>query len=300
MDSLRVFEVLKQKLLEKYRQAYPYFQGNLQQFRQADIANFQELLEEEQHARVSEKWFYTHLKPSVNEKLPRIDTLNLLARFVGSDSWEAFLFAEQQAPTKQKTVSLRSALLPALLLLLLISASFLWWPAEKGRVELCFVDAIRRVPITEVPIQVALLGEDENAQWQTKDSSACLLLNTKEVEEQLICSAPYYLTDTISLSVTKPNDQQEIALRTDDYALMIHYFSNSKAADWKKRRAQLNDVFAEEAVIYHLDPEGQRGMDILNKTEFINKMTIPLNSLREVEVLQTIYQDGQIVELRFK
>ena len=40
-------------------------------------------------------------------------------------------------------------------------------------------------------------------------------------------------------------------------------------------------------------------MDILNKTEFINRMTIPINTLQGVEVLQTTYLDGKIIELRF-
>ena len=80
---------------------------------------------------------------------------------------------------------------------------------------------------------------------------------------------------------------------------MIHYFSNSKVQDWKKRREQLAQVFSDEAVIYQLDPEGLRGMDILNKTDLINRMTIPSKSLRGVEVLETVYQDGKIIELRF-
>ena len=80
---------------------------------------------------------------------------------------------------------------------------------------------------------------------------------------------------------------------------MIHYFSNSKLTDWKRRKAQLEIVFSEDAMIYQIDPDGQLGMDILNKSEFINKLTIPINSLRNIEVLQTKYKAGKIVELRF-
>jgi hypothetical protein len=109
------------------------------------------------------------------------------------------------------------------------------------------------------------------------------------------------LPDTLHLSGREPLENPlKLPLQSDDYALMIHYFSNSKVADWKRRKAQLEAVFAEEAMIYQIDPGGQLGMDILNKSEFINKLTIPINSLRNVEVLQTKYEAGQVVELRFR
>ena len=132
-----------------------------------------------------------------------------------------------------------------------------------------------------------------------KPGEVCTTLPNVSENAQILCTARYYHSDTILIDKDDLPIKQDVYLRTDDYALMIHYFSNSKVQDWKKRREQLAQVFSDEAVIYQLDPEGLRGMDILNKTDFINRMTIPSKSLRGVEVLETVYQDGKIIELRF-
>ena len=295
-DGLRAFIELKALLLKRYRAAYPHFQGELADFRQADIANFQDLLEEHAQGLVSEKWFYTHLKVSDNEKLPRIDTLNLLARFVGFPSWEAFLYTREQQTSHKRRGWIVAA---ALIAILLTSAAFRWWPSTENSVTLCFYDALRRTPITDVEVGVSISYASLKAMQAVKPGEVCITFPNVSQNAQILCSARYYHSDTILIDKDDLPIKQDVYLRTDDYALMIHYFSNSKVQDWKKRREQLAQVFSDEAVIYQLDPEGLRGMDILNKTDFINRMTIPSKSLRGVEVLETVYQDGKIIELRF-
>jgi len=41
-------------------------------------------------------------------------------------------------------------------------------------------------------------------------------------------------------------------------------------------------------------------MEILNKQEFIDKMTVPSGSLKNIEVLDTRYREGKIMVLRFR
>ena len=298
MDAgLRAFAHLKTLVLEQYRQAYPHFQGKLADFRQVDIANLQDLLEQRMRGRISEKWFYTHLKVEENEKLPRVDTLDLLAGFVGYASWEAFCYAQQ----RQHVNSKRYWILAVLLLGLLgVTAAFRWWPGPEERLKLCFYDALRKTPITDVPVAVSLQSEHYATTLTTKVSEeSCITFPQVEQKVVAVCSAPYYHPDTIVVESSRLPISKDIHLRADDYALMIHYLSNSKVTDWKRRRDQLAQIFAEDAIIYQLEPEGLRGMDILNKTDFINRMTIPTKSLRGVEVLGTTYQDGKIIELRF-
>lgn len=297
-EGLRAFAQLKTAVLDRYRQAYPHFQGTLADFRQADILNFQGMLEQQLQDRVSEKWFYTHLKVRQNEKLPRIDTLDLLARFVGYASWEAFRFAQQQG---SKRIKSGWALGTGLLGLLLVLAAFRWWPLSEDAVTLCFYDALRQQAITEVPVNVSMWMEGKMIQQQQAEAGqSCIeLVFEGQHASKLISTAPYYFPDTLAVKTLGRTDKRDVYLQADDYALMIHYFSNSKVADWKKRREQLEQIFADDAVIYQVDPAGRYGMDILNKTEFINRMTIPINTLRGVEVLQTTYLDGKIIELRF-
>ncbi len=296
-DGLRAFSTLKALILEQYCQVYPHFQGKLTDFRQTDIANLQDLLEQRVQDRISEKWFYTHLKVAQNEKLPRIDMLDLLARFVGFESWEAFHFSheKQQGSRQQKWL-----LLAGLLLLLLITAAFTWWPPKiDAAFNLCFYDALRKEAIANVSVHLSVEIDGQTLQqMSTKAGEHCISVPNVTTDTKLICTASYYHPDTISLVDIHSTQVVDVHLQVDDYALMIHYFSNSKIEDWKRRRSQLNNIFDEDAIIYQVDPEGQYGMDILNKSEFINRMTIPSKSLRGVEVLNTRYRNGKIVELR--
>lgn len=300
MDPLRALALLKQRLLERYRQEYPHFRGSLVDFRQKDIANFQQLLEEQEQDRVSEKWFYTHLKVETNEKLPRIDTLNLLSRFAGFPSWEAFCYAHEQQNSGKQHKWMAAVMIAVLLGILVITAAFRWWPNAEENITLCFYDALRKTPITELSVTVNMQVNNETM-WQgtTPVGESCLTFSAVEKGASYICTARYYHPETVAITGTIAANSKDVYLQADDYALMIHYFSNSKVTDWKSRREQLAQVFSDEAIIYQLDPEGLRGMDILNKSDFINRMTIPSKSLRGVEVLSTTYLDGKIIELRF-
>jgi hypothetical protein len=42
------------------------------------------------------------------------------------------------------------------------------------------------------------------------------------------------------------------------------------------------------------------GMEMYNKEEFIDKLTMPLNSLKNIEIIETIFDGNRIKELRFK
>ena len=78
MNELECFYHLKKELLRGYQETYPEWKRPIQDFKGKEIANFQELLEEKVNSQISEKWFYTHLKPTRNEKLPRMDMLDLI------------------------------------------------------------------------------------------------------------------------------------------------------------------------------------------------------------------------------
>ncbi|MEM1216691.1 MAG: hypothetical protein AAGJ82_13440 [Bacteroidota bacterium] len=297
MLAREAFAHLKQDLVRQYQTAYPHFQGTLADFRQQDIAQLQALLMEKVQGRVSEKWFYTHLKGKPQDKLPRIDMLNLLARFVGADSWAAY--AGQVAAKSKPSVHTSNWprwwwLVPVLLIIL----GWRWAMWEQPMdLYLQFVDALRQVPITETNVQVQVVTPDQQTELFFSNEQGQVILPEVADVVTIYTQAAYYLPDTLQL---RPQTEEHlVALQSDDYALMIHYFSTAKVEDWKRRREQLDQAFADEAVIYQLDPQGQLGMDMLNKQEFINKLTIPINSLRNVKVWKTRYAAGQIVELRF-
>lgn len=80
---------------------------------------------------------------------------------------------------------------------------------------------------------------------------------------------------------------------------MIHYFSNSNVKDWLKRKDELNQMISDNAKIFQV-VNGTVGVEMYNKWEFINKLTLPSSGLRDIEILDTQYNDEKISHLRFK
>ncbi|MGC9341320.1 MAG: hypothetical protein ACP5E3_01320, partial [Bacteroidales bacterium] len=89
------FEMLKEQVVRKMQLSHPEVPGLLSDWKGQDILAFQVELQETLKENISEKWFYTHMK-SNHKKLPRIDTLNLLSRFVGYKSWNDFKYNHER------------------------------------------------------------------------------------------------------------------------------------------------------------------------------------------------------------
>ena len=53
------------------------------------------------------------------------------------------------------------------------------------------------------------------------------------------------------------------------------------------------------AQIVQVYPTAQIGVEIYNKEEFIDKMTMPLKSLKNIEILETKHSEDGIIYVRF-
>ncbi len=76
------------------QQSYPGINPVISEWKGQEIVDFQEELLQKVNARISEKWFYSHMK-SEKSILPRIDILNLLSSYVGYANWNEFRFKMQ-------------------------------------------------------------------------------------------------------------------------------------------------------------------------------------------------------------
>jgi len=305
MQKMAYFYLLKDELLQKYQQEHPAWKGAIHDFKTREIANFQALLEKTVGSRISEKWFYTHIKPQENKKLPRIDTLDMLSAFIGYKDWEAFveeqyerqqqpaeLIEEEIMPTRSKrTFWLLGGIFSLVFLLALIFLQ------KKNVYTICFVDADQGKRI-ETPIEVQVFNIGESPVIRQTDAVGCIRFEAVDTKIHFAVSAPYYKSDTIIRSVNKVEDKEVIKLRKDDFALMIHLFSNNNLKDWKKRRKQLDKMISDQAVIFQINDDNL-GLEMYNKSEFINKLTMPINSLKNIRIVDTKYKKGKIVEMRF-
>ena len=117
----------------------------------------------------------------------------------------------------------------------------------------------------------------------------------------MVISSPYYKTDTIVRILKKLNHNEIISLHANDYALMIHFFSQMKVADWEKRRSRLEKMIDDGAMIYQVFSDKKAtGMDLFNKQEFIDKLTMPSGSLKNIEILETKFSQEKITVLKFR
>ena len=287
------------------QQSYPGINSAISEWKGQDITDFQEELLSKVNAHISEKWFYTHMK-STNKTLPRIDVLNLLSKYAGYANWSDFIYKNPElVPADSLPVGKNAnrylILVPALVLIIVCAFYGLFRLFNTREYQFCFYDADTREPVTNVKIEVRLLLEGESPVINFSNNDGCFLLKTDKSRIKMVVSAPYYKTDTI-VRIVKKLDQKEIVnLHANDYALMIHYFSQMKLDDWQKRRERLEEMFDDGAMIYQVfGDKNAIGTELFNKQEFIDKLTVPSGSLKNIEVLDTKFRKEKIMLLRFR
>lgn len=295
----KYFEILKQKIAEQLLIGFPSVDQDISKWKGQDIIYFQEELQQKVNGRISEKWFYTHLK-STAEKLPRIDMLNMLSEYVGYTDWNDLKLKNGAAIPRTKlpfSTRLLIILSPIIIVTVAFFGVLLFRP--PATCEFCFVDSNSREKIDSIPIEIILLHEGESPQYMQCDSNGCFYIESDESLVKFIVKSSYYKTDTITRVLNKSLTSEQIRLKTNDYAMIIHYFSTANVADWKKRRAQLDKMIASDAQIFQVFDDNL-GMEMYNKHEFINKLTMPLKSLKNIEIIETVYTGSEISTLRFR
>lgn len=165
----------------------------------------------------------------------------------------------------------------------------------------CFVDADDRQAISNNLLKIQWLKKDESPLVLSCDSAGCIEVEASEEIVSLVVGGLYYKTDTIVRQLNPEIGTETIELKKDDYALMLHYFSKTKIKDWKKRREQLSLMIAPDARIVQVYDANNLGMELYNKEEFIDKLTMPIGSLGKIEILETHYSpNGLMQDIRFR
>jgi hypothetical protein len=300
----RYFELLKQKIAEVMKKTYPGINPEIGEWKGQEITDFQEDLRIRANATISEKWFYTHMK-STHTSLPRIDMLNILSMYAGYANWDDFIYRnaprEPRAKSRPETGNRYFVLVPLITLGIIALVFLLFRLFSTQEYSIRFLDADTQEPISGSRIEVSILADGESPVQYLSGTDGVLHFKTGKSRIRMVVRAPYYQADTIVRMVTRLNRRETVMLKPDDYALMIHYFSTMKVDDWQKRRQRLDGMIDDGAMICQVvnGPEAT-GMALYNKEEFIDKLTIPSGSLKNLEVLGTRTRDGKIVLLRFR
>lgn len=294
--ELEQFNRLKSEISQKMNEKFAMSSLDITQWKGQDIVFFQEELELTVKGRISSKWFYTHIKSS-GDSLPRIDVLNMLCAYVGYQNWSDF--AGQEEPlvplTKQKYFWLKLIVLA--IPFFIIMSVMVFGDRNPAKYTITVIDFDTNKPPVD-PIQIHWIQEGESAKVLTSDSAGNIQVLVNNNTNQFILKSAYYKPDTLTRWI-KQEGGEIFKIKTDDYALMVDYFSNSKVEDWKRRRQILNDIFDDGARIVEVIGDNI-GIEYYSKEEFVNKLTLPLSSLKSLQVLSTERKNGKIIKMRVK
>lgn len=292
--DLHLFSLLKQAVARVFLEKN-HAPKEISHWKGEDIVAFQEDLFKKTNGRVSEKWFYTYIKNSPT-KLPRIDMLNLLCLYSDEQNWHAFK-AKHGASQKSLPKNRRKApwLIFSGLLIILFTMYFI--RKKNNTFQFCMVDEDRKEAITQIPIDIKILQKNLSPIYIKTDSLGCFTYVTSEDIIQFIVRSPYHKTDTIVRHIDG-NANSVIPVRTDDYALMLQYYSDGSMTEVQKRKTQLRQLIATDAEIYQLFPQ-HSGVELYSKEDFIAKLLIPTSSLKHIKILDKRYTNGKITKLKF-
>ncbi len=279
MNELNSFFDLKIQVLNQYKIFYPYFNGDWKSFSSEDIRNLIEKIEEKTGKTLSEKWIYTHLKPADNQKLPRKDTLNILAEFVDCNSWDEFLFKSTIDIAEPKRKNVTRIIRLIVLLLLFVSTIFLtikYFNSENKK-DIELKNEYTGKPIQVDQVTVYKVENDKKIPIVVNDSK----IELNEDDKKIVIESPFFETKEI----VNPHEQKQILIKPDDYAMVLKTFIESDLKDWKTRKSQLDKILSDELEVILLF-QNDLGAEYMNKEDFASKLIIPTSETKKWEILQ--------------
>ncbi|MGC4041712.1 MAG: hypothetical protein QM710_13230 [Flavobacterium sp.] len=303
MTELEHFQRLKQQVLLKYQEHYPFFKGSWKTFSAQDIQNLIGLIEEKNKHTISEKWIYTHLKPETNQKIPRKDMLNILAQFVGISGWDEFVF--ETVPETAPGSALQKK--PAKIwwaVLLICTGIAVWYfgfhsSAAPKENSIQLNNEFTNEKIQSDEVKVVQLEDSVEKPLEVKDGKVQVSPSGKK-ETKLLVKSPFYHPKTIIVNNEEPEPPKQVALTPDDYAMMLKAFMVSDVKDWQTRKVQLNKILADDLeVIVML--KGNIGAEYFDKNEFSQKLIVPTAAIRKMKIIELENnEDNKIRFIRIK
>lgn len=299
MTELEQFQELKDKVLLKYQEQYPFFQGTWKTFSSQDIQNLIGLIEVQCKQTISEKWIYTHLKPETNSKIPRKDMLNILSQFVGYSGWDEFTFEEkvfESKEPKEVTKSKTKFWFALLLLIFGIAIIFIYFykkEAPKSKV-IELNNEFTNEKINSNEVKVYEVNDSVSKSLEIKEGK--IQVSNDDMKTKLVIKSPFYKTKTIDLNANgEVSESNKIDLKPDDYAMMLKAFMVSDIKDWKTRKEQLDKILSDNLEVMVMLKDNL-GAEYFNKTEFSQKLIIPTATLRKMKIIEIEKETNQKIK----
>ncbi|WP_313384935.1 hypothetical protein [Chishuiella sp.] len=201
---------------------------------------------------------------------------------------------EKSKKIKLRTISIIVSI--SIFFIGIVAASYFLFFAQK-EYEFCFVDSDRQTPIKN-SVEVTIF-RDGFTPLYLSTKTGCIKFKSQKNIVKMFVSSPYYKQDTFKVNLHQYNQPEKLLLDPDDYKVMLYYYSNS-AKDLKQRISKLNQMIADNALIYQVYDNDFFGVEILSKQQYINLVTIPTTSLKNFSLIESETKNGKIVKLKFK
>ena len=296
-----LFDLLLQKVGKKLQETHPEVTLPISEWKGENIELLREELLQKTNGTISEKWFYTHVK-NKQDRLPRVDTLNILCQYIDEKSWNSFVhkntidYADKKEITTLNTTSSFVWKKIVIIGIVILPLLYFIFRKEKTTYTFCFVDKHTHLPVIDSFLEIKLIKANETPIFiPLKNNCFTGKGNTVEFVVKGRFYKPLHITRSIS---NTPNYTETIFVAPDDYTMMLHLFANSKVKDWKKRRKNLSEIMHNDLKVYEVNEDGYT-MDVFNKKEFINKLTLPTRGLKKISIGNTQYKDGKIAFIKF-
>jgi hypothetical protein len=299
MTELEQFQELKDKVLLKYQEQYPFFQGTWKTFSSQDIQNLIGLIEVQCKQTISEKWIYTHLKPETNSKIPRKDMLNILSQFVGYSGWDEFTFEEKVVvsnASKEVTKSRKKFWFLLLILIFGIAIALVFFykkEAPKPKV-IELNNEFTNEKVSSKEVKVFEVNDSVSKPLEVKEGK--VQVSNEDKKTKLVIKSPFYKTKTVDLNANgEVSESNKIDLKPDDYAMMLKAFMSSDIKDWKTRKEQLDKILSNDLEVMVMLKDNL-GAEYFNKTEFSQKLIIPTATLRKMKIIEIEKETNQKIK----
>ena len=195
------YRQLKNKVSERVRENHIVSSNRIEDWKGKDIEKLNIDLAERVKGRISEKWFYTHLKVE-NEKLPRIDMLDMLSEYVGFDNW--LDFREKNKKAKKKSWGIIILAICVVMGITIWTSINLFGEAFKSdfTYQFCFVSEDNSELIGGQPIEIVMTNIGESPSVIKCDSTGCFSYVSDTSYIEFVVKMPYYYTETIKRNIS--------------------------------------------------------------------------------------------------
>lgn len=163
--------------------------------------------------------------------------------------------------------------------------------------EFCFIDADRNSYIKE-PIEITV-SRKGSTPLELMTQNGCVEFSSLEDTIMLTINSTYYKKDSFKINLHQYQGKENIRLEPDDYKVMLRHYSKSSQSV-KERIKMLDEMISDEALIYQVYDNEYFGVEVLNKKQYINLVSLPTTSLKNFTLIEAERKNGKIVKIKFK